>query len=150
MKFLVFEIVFIMLAFCLKGQDSDTLKFTKPLEIVIQYGGVIDNPPRFNHPEFADFRNWIYNELNKDQNSNKCFGNSDLMVYFTVTSAGQVKDIDVLQKKPGMVSNKSHRMTVGCVNFITSLVESSSPFWIGGTNIGTPISVKYNFPIEFK
>ena len=149
MKFWIIKTVFILLTFYLKGQDIDSLKSVQPIETVIVHGDRIDNPPKFNHPEFTDFRKWLFNELNKQQPEEYCFGNLDLMVYFTVNSRGQIKNIDVI-KKQTMVVNKSHWLTVGCVKFLTRLVESSGTYWTGGTNNGIPISVSYSFSIEFK
>ena len=114
---------------------EETLK--KNPDAVLPFA-VVENKPGFNGGEANEFSKWVNEQIKYPQEAIDQNLSGKVLLQFTVTKEGDVKDVKVLRGVNEILDNEAIR------------VVESSPKWEAGTLKGTPVAVNYVFPVSFK
>ena len=98
----------------------------------------VENKPTFNDGDANEFSKWVTEQVQYPQEAIDQNIQGRVVLQFTVNKEGQVEDVQVLRGVNDLLDNEAVR------------VVSSSPKWEPGTQNGTPVNVKYTFPVVFR
>ena len=99
---------------------------------------VVENKPTFNDSDANEFSKWVSEQVQYPQDAIDQNIQGKVVLQFTVNKEGQVEDVQVLRGVNEALDNEAVR------------VVSSSPKWEPGSQNGTPVNVKYTFPVLFR
>ena len=98
----------------------------------------VENKPTFNDSDANEFSKWVSEQVKYPQDAIDQNIEGRVVLQFTVNKEGQVEDVQVLRGVNESLDQEAVR------------VVSSSPKWEPGTQNGTPVNVKYTFPVVFR
>lgn len=104
------------------------LAFSQELEVA----------PQFNGGEVMDFAYWVAAEVVYPDEAYSNGIQGTVVVAFTVSKTGKVKDVRVVRGVEDELNAEAIR------------VVSSSPDWTPGIADGKPVDVTYTIPVRFK
>ena len=99
---------------------------------------VVENKPTFNDSDANEFSKWVSEQMQYPQDAIDQNIQGRVVLQFTVNKEGQVEDVKVLHGVSESLDAEAVR------------VVSSSPKWEPGSMNGTPVNVKYTFPVLFR
>jgi protein TonB len=101
---------------------------------------IVEEKPRFQGKEAAEFTKWIYSKLagNYPQEAQDNNIQGTVRVSFTVNTDGTLSDIKSVRKVEPLLENA-----------VIEIVKQS-PKWTPGRNKNQPVRVPYQVPIVFK
>ncbi len=99
---------------------------------------VVENKPTFNDSDANEFSKWVSEQVKYPQDAIDANVQGKVVLQFTVNKEGQVEDVKVLHGVSETLDAEAVR------------VVSSSPKWEPGSMNGTPVNVKYIFPVLFR
>lgn len=99
---------------------------------------VVENKPTFNDSDANEFSKWVSEQVKYPQDAIDADIQGKVVLQFTVNKEGQVEDVKVLHGVSESLDAEAVR------------VVSSSPKWEPGSQNGTPVNVKYTFPVLFR
>ena len=99
---------------------------------------VVEIKPTFNDSDANEFSKWVSDQVKYPQDAIDQNIQGKVVLQFTVNKEGQVEDVQVLRGVNKALDNEAVR------------VVSSSPKWEPGTQNGSPVNVKYTFPVVFR
>ena len=108
-----------------------------PQQEAIPYN-LIENKPLFNGGDANNFSLWVNSQLKYPEELNEAAVEGRLVLQFTVGADGVVRDVEVLKSVNELLDAEAVK------------VVSASPRWEPGQQDGSPVPVKYIFPIIFK
>ena len=106
-------------------------------DAVIPFAAV-EEKPTFNGGDANDFSKWVGENIVYPQDAQDRQVSGRVILQFTVTKEGDVKDVKVLKGIDPSLDAEAVR------------VISSSPKWAPGNQNGIPVAVNYTFPVVFK
>lgn len=98
----------------------------------------VENKPTFNDSDANEFSKWVSEQVKYPQDAIDANIQGKVVLQFTVNKEGQVEDVKVLHGVSETLDAEAVR------------VVSSSPKWEPGSMNGTPVNVKYTFPVLFR
>ncbi len=98
----------------------------------------VENKPTFNDSDANEFSKWVSEQVKYPQDAIDANIQGKVVLQFTVNKEGQVEDVKVLHGVSETLDAEAVR------------VVSSSPKWEPGSMNGTPVNVKYIFPVLFR
>ena len=98
----------------------------------------VENKPTFNDSDANEFSKWVSEQVKYPQDAIDADIQGKVVLQFTVNKEGQVEDVKVLHGVSETLDAEAVR------------VVSSSPKWEPGSMNGTPVNVKYTFPVLFR
>lgn len=98
----------------------------------------VENKPTFNDSDANEFSKWVSEQVKYPQDAIDANVQGKVVLQFTVNKEGQVEDVKVLHGVSETLDAEAVR------------VVSSSPKWEPGSMNGTPVNVKYTFPVLFR
>lgn len=98
----------------------------------------VENKPTFNDSDANEFSKWVSEQVKYPQDAIDANVQGKVVLQFTVNKEGQVEDVKVLHGVSETLDAEAVR------------VVSSSPKWEPGSMNGTPVNVKYIFPVLFR
>jgi protein TonB len=98
----------------------------------------VENKPTFNDSDANEFSKWVSEQVKYPQDAIDENIQGKVVLQFTVNKEGQVEDVQVLHGVSESLDAEAVR------------VVSSSPKWEPGSQNGTPVNVKYTFPVVFR
>ena len=98
----------------------------------------VENKPTFNDSDANEFSKWVSEQVKYPQDAIDANIQGKVVLQFTVNKEGQVEDVKVLHGVSESLDAEAVR------------VVSSSPKWEPGSMNGTPVNVKYTFPVLFR
>ena len=98
----------------------------------------VENKPTFNDSDANEFSKWVSEQVKYPQDAIDQNIQGKVVLQFTVNKEGQVEDVQVLHGVNEALDAEAVR------------VVSASPKWEPGTQNGTPVNVKYTFPVVFR
>ena len=99
---------------------------------------LVEQKPTFLGGDAGDFSKWVAENLKYPKEAYEDGISGRVMVQFTISTDGSVRDVKVLRSVHELLDNEAVR------------VISSSPKWEPGMQEGKPINVTYQFPVVFK
>lgn len=106
-------------------------------DAVIPFAAV-ENKPGFNGGDANDFSKWVSENIQYPQDAIDSKVEGRVILQFTVSKEGDVKDVEVLRGVNELLDAEAVR------------VVSASPKWEAGSQNGVPVAVKYTFPVIFR
>ena len=106
-------------------------------DAVIPFAAV-ENKPGFNGGDANDFSKWVSENIQYPQDAIDSKIEGRVILQFTVSKEGDVKDVEVLRGVNELLDAEAVR------------VVSASPKWEAGSQNGVPVAVKYTFPVIFR
>lgn len=106
-------------------------------DAVIPFAAV-ENKPGFNGGDANDFSKWVSENIRYPQDAIDSKIEGRVILQFTVSKEGDVKDVEVLRGVNELLDAEAVR------------VVSASPKWEAGSQNGVPVAVKYTFPVIFR
>ena len=106
-------------------------------DAVIPFAAV-ENKPGFNGGDANDFSKWVSENIQYPQDAIDSKIEGRVILQFTVSKEGDVKDVEVLRGVNELLDAEAVR------------VVSASPKWAAGSQNGVPVAVKYTFPVIFR
>lgn len=106
-------------------------------DAVIPFAAV-ENKPGFNGGDANDFSKWVSENIQYPQDAIDSKIEGRVILQFTVSKEGDVKDVEVLRGVNELLDAEAVR------------VVSASPKWEAGSQNGIPVAVKYTFPVIFR
>ena len=106
-------------------------------DAVIPFAAV-ENKPGFNGGDANDFSKWVSENIQYPQDAIDSKIEGRVILQFTVSKEGEVKDVEVLRGVNELLDAEAVR------------VVSASPKWEAGSQNGVPVAVKYTFPVIFR
>ena len=106
-------------------------------DAVIPFAAV-ENKPGFNGGDANDFSKWVSENIQYPQDAIDSKIEGRVILQFTVSKEGEVKDVEVLRGVNELLDAEAVR------------VVSASPKWEAGAQNGVPVAVKYTFPVIFR
>ncbi len=106
-------------------------------DAVIPFAAV-ENKPGFNGGDANDFSKWVSENIQYPQAAIDSQIEGRVILQFTVSKEGDVKDVEVLRGVNELLDAEAVR------------VVSASPKWEAGSQNGVPVAVKYTFPVIFR
>lgn len=106
-------------------------------DAVIPFAAV-ENKPGFNGGDANDFSKWVSENILYPQDAIDSKIEGRVILQFTVSKEGDVKDVEVLRGVNELLDAEAVR------------VVSASPKWEAGSQNGIPVAVKYTFPVIFR
>lgn len=106
-------------------------------DAVIPFAAV-ENKPGFNGGDANDFSKWVSENIQYPQDAIDGKIEGRVILQFTVSKEGDVKDVEVLRGVNELLDAEAVR------------VVSASPKWEAGSQNGVPVAVKYTFPVIFR
>ena len=106
-------------------------------DAVIPFAAV-ENKPGFNGGDANDFAKWVSENIQNPQDAIDSKIEGRVILQFTVSKEGDVKDVEVLRGVNELLDAEAVR------------VVSASPKWEAGSQNGIPVAVKYTFPVIFR
>ena len=106
-------------------------------DAVIPFAAV-ENKPGFNGGDANDFSKWVSENIQYPQAAIDSKIEGRVILQFTVSKEGDVKDVEVLRGVNELLDAEAVR------------VVSASPKWEAGSQNGVPVAVKYTFPVIFR
>lgn len=98
----------------------------------------VETKPAFEGGDANEFSKWVGSQIVYPQDAIDQKLEGRVILQFTVTKEGEVKDVNVLRGVNDLLDAEAVR------------VVSSSPKWESGAQNGIPVAVKYTFPVVFK
>ena len=98
----------------------------------------VEEKPTFNGGDANDFSKWVGENIVYPEDAQNRQISGKVILQFTVTKEGDVKDVKVLKGVDPVIDAEAVR------------VVSSSPKWAAGNQNGVPVAVNYTFPVIFK
>ena len=98
----------------------------------------VENKPTFNDSDANEFSKWVSEQVKYPQDAIDANIQGKVVLQFTVNKEGQVEDVKVLHGVSETLDAEAVR------------VVSSSPKWEPCSMNGTPVNVKYTFPVLFR
>lgn len=98
----------------------------------------VEVKPAFEGGDANEFSKWVGQNVVYPQDAIDQKIEGKVMLSFVVDKEGNVKDVTVLRGVNELLDSEAVR------------VVSSSPKWEAGSQNGTPVAVKYTFPVVFK
>lgn len=98
----------------------------------------VEEKPAFNGGDANDFSKWVGENIVYPDDAKNRQVSGRVILQFTVTKEGDVKDVKVLKGVDPVIDAEAVR------------VVSSSPKWAPGNQNGIPVAVNYTFPVVFK
>ena len=98
----------------------------------------VENKPTFNDSDANEFSKWVSEQVKYPQDAIDANIQGKVVLQFTVNKEGQVEAVKVLHGVSESLDAEAVR------------VVSSSPKWEPGSMNGTPVNVKYTFPVLFR
>jgi len=98
----------------------------------------VENKPTFNDNDANEFSKWVSEQVKYPQEAIDQNIQGKVVLQFTVNKEGQVEDVQVVRGVSEALDAEAVR------------VVSSSPKWEPGSQNGTPVNVKYTFPVLFR
>lgn len=98
----------------------------------------VEEKPTFNGGDANDFSKWVGENIVYPQDAQDRQVSGRVILQFTVTKEGDVKDVKVLKGIDPSLDAEAVR------------VVSSSPKWAPGNQNGIAVAVNYTFPVVFK
>lgn len=99
---------------------------------------VVEEKPTFNGGDANDFSKWVSENIVYPQDAQDRQVSGKVILQFTVTKEGDVKDVKVLKGVDPVIDAEAVR------------VVSASPKWAPGNQNNIPVAVNYTFPVIFK
>lgn len=99
---------------------------------------VVDTKPLFNGGDAMEFAKYVCQNMQYPKNCKDARIQGKVLVAFTVSSTGKVKDVKILR------SSESVELDAEAVR-----VVGSSPDWTPATKDGKPVPVTFTFPVIF-
>ena len=99
---------------------------------------LISEKPTFNGADAGEFSKWVAENLKYPKEAYEDGISGRVMVQFTISTDGSVRDVKVLRGVHELLDNEAVR------------VISSSPKWEPGIQDGKPVNVTFQFPVVFK
>ncbi len=99
---------------------------------------VVENKPTFNDSDANEFSKWVSEQMQYPQDAIDQNIQGRVVLQFTVNKEGQVEDVQVVRGVNEALDNEAVR------------VVTASPKWEPGTQNGTPVNVRYTFPVVFR
>ena len=106
-------------------------------DAVIPFAAV-ENKPGFNGGDANDFSKWVSENIQYPQDAIDSKIEGRVILQFTVSKEGDVKDVEVLRGVNELLDAEAVR------------VVSASPKWEAGSQNGIPVAVNYTFPVIFR
>ncbi len=106
-------------------------------DAVIPFAAV-ENKPGFNGGDANDFSKWVSENIQYPQDAIDSKIEGRVILQFTVSKEGDVKDVEVLRGVNELLDAEAVR------------VVSASPKWEAGSQNGIPVAVNYTFPVVFR
>lgn len=106
-------------------------------DAVIPFAAV-ENKPSFNGGDANDFSKWVAENIKYPQAAIDSQIEGRVILQFTVSKEGDVKDVQVLRGVNELLDAEAVR------------VVSASPKWEAGSQNGIPVAVNYTFPVIFR
>ncbi len=106
-------------------------------DAVIPFAAV-ENKPGFNGGDANDFSKWVSENIQYPQAAIDSKIEGRVILQFTVSKEGDVKDVEVLRGVNELLDAEAVR------------VVSASPKWEAGSQNGIPVAVNYTFPVVFR
>jgi protein TonB len=106
-------------------------------DAVIPFAAV-ENKPGFNGGDANDFSKWVSENIQYPQAAIDSQIEGRVILQFTVSKEGDVKDVEVLRGVNELLDAEAVR------------VVSASPKWEAGSQNGIPVAVNYTFPVIFR
>lgn len=106
-------------------------------DAVIPFAAV-ENKPGFNGGDANDFSKWVSENIQYPQAAIDSQIEGRVILQFTVSKEGDVKDVEVLRGVNELLDAEAVR------------VVSASPKWEAGSQNGIPVAVNYTFPVVFR
>ena len=106
-------------------------------DAVIPFAAV-ENKPGFNGGDANDCSKWVSENIQYPQDAIDSKIEGRVILQFTVSKEGDVKDVEVLRGVNELLDAEAVR------------VVSASPKWEAGSQNGVPVAVKYTFPVIFR
>ena len=106
-------------------------------DAVIPFAAV-ENKPGFNGGDANDFSKWVSENIQYPQDAIDSKIEGRVILQFTVSKEGDVKDVEVLRGVNELLDAEAVR------------VVSASPKWEPGQQEGKPVAVTYTFPVIFQ
>lgn len=106
-------------------------------DAVIPFAAV-ENKPGFNGGDANDFSKWVSENIQYPQAAIDSQIEGRVILQFTVSKEGDVKDVEVLRGVNELLDAEAVR------------VVSASPKWEAGSQNGVPVAVNYTFPVVFR
>lgn len=98
----------------------------------------VEEKPSFNGGDANDFSKWVAENIVYPQDAQDRQVSGRVILQFTVTKEGDVKDVKVLKGIDPSLDAEAVR------------VVSASPKWAPGNQNNIPVAVNYIFPVIFK
>ena len=98
----------------------------------------VETKPAFEGGDANEFAKWVATQLVYPQEAIDQKIEGKVILQFTISKEGEVKDVNVLRAVNDLLAAEAVR------------VVSSSPKWEAGSQTGIPVAVKYTFPVIFK
>ena len=98
----------------------------------------VEQKPAFNGGDANDFSKWVGENIVYPQDAQDRQVSGRVILQFTVSKEGDVKDVSVLKGVDPVLDAEAVR------------VVSASPKWEPGDQNGIPVNVKYTFPVIFQ
>ena len=98
----------------------------------------IEKKPTFNGGDAGEFSKWVAENLKYPKEAYEDGISGRVMVQFTISTDGSVRDVKVLRGVHELLDNEAVR------------VISSSPKWEPGIQDGKPVNVTFQFPVIFR
>lgn len=99
---------------------------------------LVESKPTFNGGDANDFSKWVNENIVYPQSAIDDNISGKVILQFTVSKEGDVKDVKVLRGVNEVLDAEAVR------------VVSASPKWEAGSQNGVPVSVNYTFPVVFR
>lgn len=99
---------------------------------------LVETKPSFQGGDANDFSRWVNRHLVYPAVSKKNDVQGRVILNFTITTEGEVEDVEVLNGVDPLLDAEAVR------------VVSSSPKWKPGEQDGKPVKVTYTFPVIFQ